>query len=78
VRAIAAALGIAYPQVWALGARAGNTIVAGSATALDLDRIAAAAASDASPARPTPSAELTRLAAGAVPPRDDWVEGPSP
>ena len=41
VRAIAAAFATAYPQVWTLGARAGNTIVAGSAAELDLDRVAA-------------------------------------
>lgn len=73
VYAIAAALRTAYPQVWSLGARAGNTIVAGSARALDLDRIAAQAAADPSPARLTPPVEMASRAAGAVPVRDDGV-----
>jgi hypothetical protein len=73
VHAIAAALRTAYPQVWSLGARAGNTIVAGSVRALDLDRIAARAAADPSPARLTPPAEMARRAAGAVPGRDEGV-----
>lgn len=49
--AIAAAFGTAYPHVWTLGGRTGNTIVAGSAAELDLDRIAARVAADLSPAR---------------------------
>ncbi len=75
VRAIAAAFGTAYGEVWTLGGRAGNTIVAGSATAIDLERIAALAAADSSPARLTPPSEMARLAAGAVPSRDHGVEG---
>jgi spermidine synthase len=74
VHPIAAAFAGAYPYVWTLGGRTGNTIVAGSATPLDLDRIAALAASDPSPARLTAPAELARLTAGAVPPRDQGVE----
>jgi hypothetical protein len=75
VLAIAAALATAFPRVWALGARAGNTIVVGSATALDLDRVAAAAAADPSPARLTRPAEMARRAGGAVPSFDKGVEG---
>jgi spermidine synthase len=78
VRAVAAAFATAYPQVWTLGAPAGNTIVVGSATALDVDRIAARAAADRAPARLTPPAEIARLAAGAVPPRDEGVEPAGP
>jgi hypothetical protein len=80
VHAIAAALGAAYAQVWTLGARAGNTIVAGMATELDLDlaRIAAAAAADPSPARLSAPAEIARRVAGAVPLRDEGVERPRP
>ena len=53
VRAVAAAMSDAYPHVWALGGRAGNTIVVGAAGVLDLDRIRAGAAADPSPARLT-------------------------
>jgi hypothetical protein len=70
---VAAGLALAYPRVWALGARAGNTIVVGCARAPDLDRIAAEAAADPSPARVTPPETLMGLAAGAVPLRDDGV-----
>ena len=49
VRTIGAALAIAYPRVWGLGARAGNTILVGAVAELDLDRIAAAAAADVVP-----------------------------
>jgi hypothetical protein len=41
VRAVAAALLLAYPYAWAVGGRGGNTIVAGSRARLDLDRIGA-------------------------------------
>ena len=78
VRAIAAAFATAYPQVWTLGARAGNTIVAGSATQLDLDRVAAQAAADPSPARLIPPVEMARLGTGAVPLCDEGIEGPGP
>jgi spermidine synthase len=74
VRAIAAAFGTAFRQVWTLGSRTGNTIVAGSASELDLDRVAAQAAADSSPARLIPPVEMARLAAGAVPWRDKGVE----
>ena len=40
VHAVAAGLARAYPRVWALGARAGNTILVGCARPLNLDRIA--------------------------------------
>ena len=73
VRAVAAALATAYPQVWALGGRAGNTVVVGSMDKLALDRIAARAAADPSPARLTPPPALNRLAAGTHPWRDEQV-----
>ena len=78
VNAVAAALCTAYTHVWSLGARAGNTIVVGSASALDLDPIAAAAAADPSPARLTGPVEMARRAGGAVPFRDKGVEGAGP
>lgn len=55
MRTVAAAMAGAYSNVWTLGQRTGNTIVAGCATGHepDLTRIAARAAADASPARLT-------------------------
>jgi hypothetical protein len=70
VRRVAAGLAGAYPRVWTLGGRGGNTVVAGSVADLDLARIAAAAAADPSPARLTPPAELAALIASAAPLRD--------
>ena len=78
VRTIASSLAAAYRYVWTLGSRAGNTIVVGSAADLDLDRIAARAAADASPARLTPPAEMARMIGGTVPARDDGVERAGP
>jgi hypothetical protein len=51
VRAVGGAMSDAYPRVWALGGRTGNTIVVGAAGVLDLDRVRAGAAADPSPAR---------------------------
>jgi spermidine synthase len=73
VYAIAAAFATAYPRVWTLGGRTGNAIVAGSAAELDLDRIAARAAADSSPARLTRPDELARATAATVPHRDQGV-----
>lgn len=73
VHAVAAGLARAYPLVWALGARVGNTIVVGSARPLDLDRIAAEAVADPSPARLTRPETMARHITGAVPLRDEGV-----
>jgi hypothetical protein len=73
VHAVAAGLARAYRRVWALGTRAGNTIAVGSARPLDLDRIAAEAAADPSPARLTRPQTMARLIAGAVALRDEGV-----
>jgi len=53
VQAVSAAMASAYPSVWTLGQRVGNTIVAGCTARAepDLSRIAARAAADPSPAR---------------------------
>lgn len=51
VREVADGLATAYPRVWTIGGRAGNTVVAGTVAALDLERIAAQAAADPSPGR---------------------------
>jgi hypothetical protein len=71
VRAVAAGLAETYPRVWALGGRVGNTVVAGSAAALDLRRIAAQAAADPSPARLTAPAAMAQRLAGSLALRDD-------
>jgi hypothetical protein len=71
VRAVAAGLAEAYPHVWSLGGRSGNTIVAGGAAALDLERIRAQAAADPSPARLTTPRALARLIGSTPPARDD-------
>ncbi len=77
VRAIGAAMATAYPLVWALGDRAGNTVLAGAATELDLGRLAAQAAADPSPARLTaPDAMALRLA-GTAPPHDHDLPSPT-
>ena len=70
VRTVAAALAPVYPRVWALGARAGNTILVGAVAALDLDRIAAAAAAEPSPTRVTPPDAMALLIGGTAPLRD--------
>jgi hypothetical protein len=73
LRAIASALAIAYPTVWTLGQRSGNAIVAGCATAKlpDLERIAAQAAADPSPARLTPPGQIAPMIASTPPRRDN-------
>jgi hypothetical protein len=70
MRVVAAALCAAYPRVWALGGRAGNTVVVGAIAKLQLERIAARVAADPAPARLTPPATLTRALTG-VPARRD-------
>jgi hypothetical protein len=71
VRAIAAALTTAYRRVWALGGRAGNTVVAAGEARLDLSRIAAQAAADPSPARLITPAAIALLARGVPALRDE-------
>jgi hypothetical protein len=65
VHAVAAGLAHAYPRVWSLGGRAGNTVVAGSVAALDLRRITARVAADPSPARLTPPRAMAQRLGGA-------------
>ncbi|MGI8716106.1 MAG: spermidine synthase [Solirubrobacteraceae bacterium] len=78
VRAVAAALATAYPRVWTLGGRAGNTVVAAGHARLDLDRISAQAAADPSPARLTDPPAMARLLAGTVALSDDELGGSGP
>jgi hypothetical protein len=76
VRLIAAGLATAYPRVWSLGSRAGNSVVAGSGTkpAVDLDRVAARVAADPAPGHLSGPAATARLVAGTPPLRDADVE----
>jgi spermidine synthase len=53
VRLVAAGIATAYPSVWTLGARAGNSVVVGSKTAQPLALVASRAAADPAPARLT-------------------------
>ena len=75
VRTVAAGLAAAYPRVWALGGRTGNTVVVGAVAPLDLDRIATAAAADLSPARLMPPEAMARALAGSLPLRDEPQSG---
>ena len=75
VRTVAAGLAAAYPRVWALGGRTGNTVVVGSVAPLGLDRIATAAAGDPSPARLMPPEAMIRALAGTLPLRDEAQSG---
>jgi hypothetical protein len=70
VRGIAAGVSGAFPYVWALGARAGNTIVVGQTAPPSLNRIRALAAADPSPARLTTPGRLAHLTATTPPRRD--------
>lgn len=70
VATVAAALAEAYPRVWALGGRVGNTLVAGDRRALHLAPVAAQAAADPSPARLTAPAALAARAAATAARRD--------
>ena len=73
VHAVAAGLALVYPCAWALGGRAGNTVVIAGTAVPDLDRIAAQAAADPSPAQVTAPAAMARATASAVPLRDDGI-----
>jgi hypothetical protein len=75
VRTVAAGLAAAYPRVWALGGRAGNTVVVGSVAPLDLGRIANLTAADPSPARLMPADAMARGLAGTLPLRDESPSG---
>jgi hypothetical protein len=74
VRLIAAGLADAYPRVWALDGRAGNTVVAAGVKELNLNRISAQAAADPSPARLAGPAAMARVAAATAPLADEEVE----
>lgn len=74
VRLVAAGIATAYPSVWTLGARAGNSIVVGSSTTPPLALVASRAAADPSPARLTTPATLTMLLGGVTALRDADLE----
>lgn len=73
VRAIAAGLAAAYPQVWTLGIAPGNTVIAGCAASVGLERIAARTAADSCPARLVEPSRLAALAAATPALRDEDV-----
>ena len=74
VKAAASSMATAYPTVWTVGQRVGNTIVAGSgAGELDLARVAAGLAADPSPARLTLPDAAADISA-AIPPRRDAAD----
>jgi hypothetical protein len=75
VHMVAAGLAAAYPRVWALAGRGGNTVVVGVVAPLDLGRIAAVAAADSSPARLAPPDALARAVAGTLALRDETQSG---
>jgi spermidine synthase len=75
VRAVAAGLAVAYPHVWSLGGRVGNTVVAGSVAPLPLRLIAARAAADPSPARLTLPRAMAQQLAGTAPLDDEDLAG---
>lgn len=72
LNAIVSSIATAYPSVWTLGGRAGNTIAAGCAAAHppSLGRIAARAAADPSPARLSSPEQIARILAATSPLRD--------
>jgi hypothetical protein len=70
ITAVAAALRDAYPRVWALGGRVGNTLVAGDHGGVELTAIAARAAADPSPARLIAPAAMARRLITSVARRD--------
>jgi hypothetical protein len=76
MRAVVAGLTTAYPHVWALAGRGGNTVVGAGTETLDLDRIGARVTSDPSPARLIAPSEIARLVAGTPPLRDEETEEP--
>jgi hypothetical protein len=61
VRVVASGLAAGYPRVWGLTGRGGNSVVIGTSADCDLDRIAASAAADPSPARLLTHRSLSQL-----------------
>jgi hypothetical protein len=78
VRLVAAGIATAYPSVWTLGARAGNSIVVGSATTVSLALVASRAAADPSPAQLTTPATLATLLGGVTALHDDELDRAQP
>jgi len=74
VRLVAAGLATAYPSVWTLGPRAGNSVIAGSATTPPLALVASRAAADPSPARLTMPMTLATLLGGTAALRDEDID----
>jgi spermidine synthase len=74
VHTVAAGLRTCHAQVFCLGGRVGNTIVTGSRDPLPLQRIAAEAAADRSPARLTWPIAVATLTIGTTPLRDGALD----
>lgn len=70
VRLIGAGLREAYPRAWALGGRAGNTVLVGARAVPGPDGVGAALAADPSPARILDPGALARLTSGTLALRD--------
>jgi hypothetical protein len=70
LRAVAAGLAEAYPQVWSVGAPSGNVVLVGDAANVDADRVATETVADPAPAWLTPHGAIARLIAGTSPLRD--------
>jgi hypothetical protein len=62
--AVAAAVGGAFPRVWALGSRQGNVVIVGDGGGIDIARLQPAATADPSPARVMTPAETRQAIAG--------------
>ncbi len=77
VHAVAASLALAYPRVWTLSGRAGNTVVVAAVRADGLERIGAAAAADPSPATLTAPDDLADVIVATPAPRDAVPEPPT-
>jgi spermidine synthase len=71
VNRVSAAFATAYPLVWTLSGRIGNTIVVAGRTPLPLERIAAAAAADPAPPKLTGPAATARQILSTPPLHDD-------
>jgi protein-L-isoaspartate O-methyltransferase len=70
IAAIAASLSVSFEHVWALGARAGNTIVGGQRVPPERDRLSALAAADSAPPQLIPADRLAQMVAASPIRRD--------
>jgi hypothetical protein len=73
IATVAAALASAFPRVWAITGRGGNTVLAGTRCELRLEVIGPRLAADPSPGRLVTGAAMARVISGHGAPRDDEV-----